>query len=310
MRQIKFGVRLSLIPEYFERHDFQVIKDYACECERLGYASIWVMDQLLWGEKGPFECWIALTALASVTKRIHLGPFVNCNSFRNPAILAKMAATLDRISEGRLEFGFGAGWNEKEFSAYGIPFHDNSTRIKQMKEAIILIKKMWTEEKPSYRGKYYRISEAICEPKPLQKPHPPILIGGSGEKLTLRIVAELADKSNFLPGSPEFYQHKLEVLRRHCKLVGRDFDEIVKTWNGDVIIVDNKSDLRSKIEKYKPIDIPLKEYLDQNIVGTPHMCIKKLERYIDVGVTYFIPSLRTMRDDLQIFSEQVMKTFN
>lgn len=310
MEQVKFGVRLSLIQEYTERHDFDVIKYYACECERLGYDSVWVMDQLLWGEKGPFECWIALAALASVTNEIRLGPFVTCNSFRNPALLAKMAATLDRISEGRLEFGIGAGWNKKEYNAYGMTFHKDSTRIKQMKEAIILIKKMWTEDKPSYKGKYYRIHEAICEPKPIQKPHPPILIGGIGEKLTLRVVAELADKSNFLSGSPEYYRHKLEVLKRHCKQVGRNFDGIVKTWSGDVIIVDNKIDLQSKIEANKPTNIPLKEYLGQSIVGTPDMCIKKLESYIDLGITYFIPSLRTMKDDLQVFSEQVMKTFS
>jgi F420-dependent oxidoreductase-like protein len=305
--EIEFGVRLSLVPEYFEKHDFTVIMKYARKCEELGFSSAWVMDQLLWGEKGPFECWVTLSALASATKRIRLGPFVNCTSYRNPALLGKMAATLDKISNGRLEFGIGAGWNKKEYNAYGIPFFDNRTRIEQMREAIILIKKMWTEERPSYSGKYFRISEAICEPKPVQKPHPPILIGGGGEKLTLRVVAELADKCNFLEGTLQNYRHKLKILGKLCKEVGRDFSDITKTWHGDIILVEEKSDLISKIEKFKPRGLSLDRYFNQCIAGTPEACVTRLKQYVDLGVTYFIPSLRTIREDLPVFSECVLR---
>jgi alkanesulfonate monooxygenase SsuD/methylene tetrahydromethanopterin reductase-like flavin-dependent oxidoreductase (luciferase family) len=309
MERIDFGVRLSLLPEYFEKHDFEVIKRYACLCEELSFSSLWVMDQLLWGQGGPFECWVALGALASVTKRIRLGPYVNCTSYRNPALLAKMAATLDRISNGRLEFGIGAGWDKKEFDAYGIPFLDNRTRIDQMKEAILIVKKMWTEEKPSYNGTYFRISEAVCEPRPVQEPYPPILVGGESEP-SLRVSAMMADKCNFLHGSFRNYKRKLNVLKMLCKEVDRDFDEITKIWHGDIIVDDDRRSVLNKVEKFKPSDISLDQYLDLNIVGSTEECLAKLRRYVQLGVTYFIPSLRTIKDDLQTFSESVVRAMN
>jgi len=125
------------------------------------------------------------------------------------------------ISNGRLEFGIGAGWKENEYLAYGFPFPKPAVRIAQLREAVTIIRKMWTEEKPSFKGKYYEIKEALCDPKPVQKPHPPIWIGGEGEKLTLRVVAELADGCNWY-GTPEEFAHKLNVLKKHCAKVGRN----------------------------------------------------------------------------------------
>jgi len=168
------------------------------------------------------ESWTLLAALASQTKRLRLGIMVTSNTFRHPALLAKMAATIDRISQGRLELGIGAGWNKDEHNAYGIPLYAPGERIRRLDEACELIKRMWTETAPSFNGTYYQTREAYCEPKPLQQPYPPFVIGGNGEQLMLRLVARHANIWNFVAGDPETFQHKNAVLDDHCSAIGRD----------------------------------------------------------------------------------------
>jgi len=143
-----------------------------------------------------------------------------------------MTASFDVITNGRLDFGIGAGHRGEEHLAYGIPFPRTAIRVKRLREAVTVIKLMWSEAKPSFKGAYYQIQDAICDPKPIQKPHPPILIAGAGEQFTLRLVAELADACNF-PGSPQMYKHRLDVLRKHCEAVGRNYDEIKKTLSAE-----------------------------------------------------------------------------
>ena len=210
-------------------------KKTALWAEESGFDSFWLMDHFiqlpgLGPEDEPFlEGWTGLAALAAATNKIRLGTLVTGNPYRNPALMAKMAATIDVISQGRLFFGYGAGWFQSEFDQYGYEFVEPPyKRIKAMREALIIIKKMWTEARASFEGEYYTIREAILEPKPVQKPHPPILIGGGGEKYTLRYLAELGDACNLF-GSFEDVQHKLDVLRGHCAAVGRDYNEILKT---------------------------------------------------------------------------------
>lgn len=172
---------------------------------------------------GPcFEGWSLLSAFAAQTKRLRIGLMVTGNTYRHPAVLANIAATVDVIANGRLDFGIGAGWNETEHNAYGIPLYTTGERIRRLGEACELIKRMWTETAPSFEGKYYQIKEAYCEPKPLQKPYPPIVIGGSGEKLTLRIVAQYADIWNCVGGDAEYFRQKSAVLDSHCAAIGRD----------------------------------------------------------------------------------------
>lgn len=316
MQEIRFGAKLNVIPSFSDYPDYSELKRVLLECEELGYHSAWVMDHLIWGEKGPFECWVTLSALAAETEKIRLGPLVSCNSYRYPAILAKMAATFDVISRGRLEFGIGAGWLEEEYHAYGIPFPKPSIRIDQMREALHIIKKMWTEERPSYNGRHYHIREVICEPKPQQKPHPPIWIGGGGEK-AIKVIAELADVSSFTPspisgipiGSPEEFKRKLEALRRNCEAVGRDFEKIVKSWTGDLIVAKDREALKSKIARFKSKIMSLEDYIKRSIIGTPDECIMKIEQYIELGVTYFLPSLKTLADDNRLFAQEVMSSF-
>jgi F420-dependent oxidoreductase-like protein len=193
-----------------------------------GISSIehaWLFDHFmpLSGDfSGPcLEGWTLLAAYAAVTKRLRIGLMVTGNTYRHPAVLANMAATVDLISHGRLDFGIGAGWNEMEHNAYGIPLYKPGERIRRMGEACEVIRLLWTEKAPSFEGKYYQLKDAYCEPKPLQKPYPPIVIGGGGEQLTLRMVARYADIWNMTGGPAEAFQHKNEVLDQHCAEIGR-----------------------------------------------------------------------------------------
>ena len=265
----------------------------------------------MFGKRPILESWTTLSALSSITTEIRLGTMVLCNSFRNPALLAKMAATLNVISNGRLEFGIGAGIQKDEHIAYGIPFSNPSVRIDRMKEAVEIIKTMWTQEKASYKGKYYRIKEAVCEPKPLQKPHPPITIGGSGEKLTLKVTAQYANRFDWAYLSLPLYKHKLAVLKNHCKTVGRDFKEIEKScWPGDqIFIAQNRKELDEKLSLKKPKSVTLKDFKKNNLVGTPDECLQRIQQYANVGATHFMLAFGDLPhlDGVRVFAKTVAK---
>jgi len=314
-KKISFGVFLPFYAFQNEKSPeflFSRIRDVALECERLGYDSVWLDDHLMFKDTPLLECWATLSALATVTKRIRLGTMVTCASFRNPALLAKIAATVDVISGGRLEFGIGAGAYEAEHGAYGFPFPATRVRIERMKEAVEVIKALWTEEKASYTGKHYSVKEAFCEPKPLQKPHPPITLGGSGEKLTLRVAAQHADRFDwgYVP-SLELYRHKLEVLESHCSAVGRDFRDIEKScWPGSqVVIARNSDELNEKIMREKPDSVALEDFERTALSGTPDECLRKLQPYVDLGVTHFMLFFGGLSNlsSLQLFAETIAK---
>jgi F420-dependent oxidoreductase-like protein len=191
---------------------------------------------------GPcFEGWSLLSAFAAQTRRLRIGLMVTGNTYRHPAVLANIGATVDVISGGRLDFGIGAGWNETEHTAYGIPLYAPGERIRRLGEACEVIKRMWTETAPSFEGRYYQIQNAYCEPKPLQKPYPPFVIGGSGEKLTLRVVARYADIWNFVGGDAEAFRLKSAILDEHCAAIGRDPATIERS----VQIMVNPDDMES-----------------------------------------------------------------
>lgn len=291
---VEFGVQLWL-----EEFDFNSLKEACLKIEEMNFRSIWLYDhfypQLSTGSHSILESYVTLSALATVTKRIRLGILVTCNSYRHPSLLAKMAASIDVISGGRLDFAIGAGWYRDEYLAYGIPFPEPSVRIGQLQEAVQIVREMWTKDRADFQGKYYRIMEAVCEPKPAQKPHPPIWIGGRGEQLTLKVVALYANYSNFANVSPDECVHKLKVLKKHCQAVGRDFDDIKKSWHGLVWLGDDEEELRrlAKERKTKSVSPHLKamgfqEYLDKIILGTAERCIERINRYIDAGITYFV----------------------
>jgi len=298
-------------------NEFNTIKSVALECERLKYDSVWLYDHFITypdaTQEPCFESWTTLSALAGMTENVGLGTLVTCNSYRYPAVLAKTAATLDAISNGRLNFGIGAGWCYTEYAAYGIPFPKASVRIAQLGEAVQIIRKMWTEQEPTFHGKYFAIEKAICSPKPVQKPHPPILIGGRGRKLTLRIVAESADRCNFGGNCTlEEYEELLATLYAHCDAVGRNPNDIEKTHIVDrAIIGKNKADVKKKIKRFKPKNISTKEFEERNLVGTPEEIISKIQSFVDVGFTYFIMRFPDMieLEPLRVFAEQVFPAF-
>jgi len=256
------------------------------------------------------ECWTTLSALSSVTETIRLGTMVTCNTFRNPALLAKMAATVDNISDGRLELAIGAGVQQNEHNAYGFPFPSSKARIERLNEAVEIIKTMWTEEKASYNGKHYSIQNAVCEPKPLQKPHPPITIGGGGEKLTLKVTARHADRHDWgYIASIEEYKRKLKTLEKHCETVDRSFNEIERScWPaGQIFIGEDRKKLKKQIQHLKPEGVSLKDFMQTSFVGTPEEFIKQLQQYMNLGVTHFMLFFGDLPDlnGLTLFAENV-----
>jgi len=226
-RPIRFGVCLPQHGSSWE----EVVR-VARACDRLGFDSVWAVDHFFGipDTSVPlFEGWTEIAALAGVTSRVRLGHLVLCVSYRLPSVLAKMAATLDHATNGRFILGLGAGWHQYEYQAYGIPFPHVATRLEQLDEALAIIRKMWTEEPATFAGKHFQVTEAHCRPRPLQTPHPPILIGGAGERVLLRLVARHANIWNNLGVAHRQMPHKLDVLRRHCDAVGRDPNEIEVT---------------------------------------------------------------------------------
>lgn len=221
-RQPQFGIKTS--PQHTTYDDMLRIWQEADAQPALEHA--WVFDHFMpifSDATGPcLEGWTVLAALAARTERLRVGVMVTGNTYRHPAVLANMGAAVDRISHGRLDMGLGAGWNELEHTAYGIPLPPPGERIRRMGEACEVVLRMWTEEAPDFEGRYYQLHGARCEPKPVQQPHPPLVIGGSGEKLTLRMVARYADIWNMAGGSVEDLIAKSAILDAHCAAVGRD----------------------------------------------------------------------------------------
>jgi F420-dependent oxidoreductase-like protein len=285
------------------------LRTLAQKAESLEFDSFWVMDHFHQirnvGEpqEPMLEGWTTQAVIAGLTKKIRLGTLVTGIVYRHPSVLAKMGATLDVLSKGRLFMGIGAAWNAEEASAYGIPFPPVGERMRQLEEAVEIIRKMWTEEKASFNGKFYRLQDAYCYPKPIQKPHPPIMIGGSGERRTLKIVAKYADACNLF-GSTETVKRKLGILREHCRSVGRDYDSILKTKLGHVIINKNTQKVTEAIRTF-PED-RRREYV---IYGIPEEVRHQVEALRDAGIDYLIVNLEPEREleALELFAGKVMR---
>ena len=316
---MQFGLQHPNYNFDYDRRDVSQIidslKNLATKAENLGFDSFWVMDHFHQipsvgkTEDPMLEGWTTISVLAGITSKIRLGTLVTGITYRHPSVLAKMAATLDVLSKGRLFMGIGAAWNQEESLAYGIPFFPNKERLVRLEEAIQIIRKMWTEEEPaaSFNGKYYQINNAYCNPKPIQKPSPPIMVGGSGERYTLKIVAKYADACNLF-GSVETVKRKLSVLKEHCKGVGRDYDSILKTKLG-LIVIDNDKEMIEKrvrqISKVMPEEL-VREFV---IYGTPEEVLKQIELLEEVGIQYFILDLEPYREleALEIFGDSIIK---
>jgi F420-dependent oxidoreductase-like protein len=276
---------------------FEGIKTKAQWAEDHGFTWFSVMDHLIQiGGVGapdqPFmEGWTILSALASVTSRIRLATLATSVAFRNPAHLAKIAACVDLISRGRLTLGIGAGWNEMEYRQYGWEFPPRpATRIRQMEEAVRLIVAMWTEKRTTFHGRYFHVEDAILEPKPVQRPHPPVMIAGGGEQMTLRAVARLADSCN-VGGDLATTKHKFDVLRRHCDAAQRDYAAIERTHNFSWLLARDDAAVAAKRERLSARG-PLRGF-----VGTVSEAIDLIGQFQDAGVQLLINS--DYRNDIE-----------
>jgi F420-dependent oxidoreductase-like protein len=255
------------------------------------------------------EGWTTQAVIAGFTSKIKLGTLVTGNVYRHPSVLAKIGATLDVLSKGRLFMGIGAAWNETEASAYGIPFPNLKERMRRLEEAVQIIKVMWTEDRANFGGKYYQIKNAYCNPKPIQVPHPPIMVGGSGERETLKIVAKYADACNIF-GSTETVKRKLEILRDHCKAVGRDYDSVLKTRLGRVMIDKDRAAVQARVAKAMK-NVPEERVRESLIFGTPEEITRQVESFRDAGIEYFIVNLepRYELEALELFGKEIVQKF-
>jgi probable F420-dependent oxidoreductase len=293
-------------------NDFVLAREMALKAEALGFDGIAFDDHFFMRGIGRdvtephLECFTALSALASLTKRVKLGQVVTANSYRHPALLAKMTATLDVISGGRLELGIGAGWFREEYEAYGYPYPGVRMRIAQLREAIQVITQMWTEEAPSFTGEHYQIRQAYNFPKPAQKPRPKIMVGGSGKDV-LRVTAELADIANVIPplgarGTPDIkatiafgrdeFKRRLDYLRQHCRDLGRNFDEIEKSGACFVLLGNTEAEVETIAQVTAQMmgveDTDAARRSPLTLIGTPDQCVEILKaRIADLGVTYY-----------------------
>ena len=301
-----FGLILALTIRGLAVASYEDMRRVAAAAEDLGFDSIWLCDHFLTlapdvyvedagiGGGGArqgtgdavrsmplLECWTALSALARDTRRLRLGTSVLCNSYRAPSILAKMAATLDVISGGRLELGLGAGWFEQEYRAYGVPFPRIGERIAQLDEAVEIIRRMWTEARPTFTGRYYSIQDAFCDPPPLQRPHPPIWIGGEGDKVH-RVAARSANGVNVRWWSPERIGERAAFLDTACREFGRDPGTLRRSVTALLIVDGDAARVRATQERFRAIPAT------GHIAGTAAQCIARVRQYMDRGVRHFL----------------------
>lgn len=271
---------------------WNTILEAASNIENLGYESIWVYDHFHTVPKPTqdptYECWTLMSALSQTTSKVRLGQMCTCNSYRNPAYLTKVASNIDVMSNGRLEYAIGAGWYDHEYRAYGYEYPSAGIRLKMLEESLIIYKKMTTEETPSFNGEFYQIDGAINQPKPIQKPYPPLWVCGGGEKVTLKLLAKYGDYGNWDVDVDGFIQ-KSNILQNHCENVGRDFNEIGKTLHTNVLIADNQNDLDRKVEKLSTYtNIPKDYYYERPLIGTKNKVFETIDQYKEAGCIYLI----------------------
>lgn len=309
MASIHFGVTIPQIKRTWEE-----AKSNSLEFEAMGYDSLWVCDHL-YGPQSPqipiLEAWSLVSAVAAVTSRVEIGTLVTPAGMRNAAQLGKVIATIDNIAGGRIIPGLGAGWMPREFTDFGVPFLPTGQRLGQLRETVELLKRMWTEPSVTYDGKYVKASNLVCEPKPVRVP--PILIGGAGEKVTLKLAAQHADIWNNLAGHQAALPRKVEVLREHCAAVGRDPASLVVSQQCLVTIAPDEASAGPMVDTAKKIfgghmgdpTGPLA------IAGSPQRVHEQIQKHIDLGCTMFLMEFfgRDTREPAKLFAETVLPHF-
>lgn len=286
--RVRFGIA------YGPRGDWRTLGNFAQEVESLGFDSYWAMDHPLSG----FDCWTDLAAAAVATKRIRLGSLASCIYYRSPVMLARLAADVDRLSDGRLILGIGIGNHRKEFSRMGLRFPNPSERLEALEETVQIVEGLWGDGPFTHVGKHYKLDDgANVRPGPVQRPYVPILIAGGGERVTLRQVAQYADMSNFSAHDwagrafgPEDVRRKFEALRSHCSSLGRNYDSVVRSHAAvPVVVAETQKELRTKLDEIPP---HIRDaYKSSTIAGLPDDVIAQYQPLIDAGVTYCISGL-------------------
>ncbi|OAI41131.1 hypothetical protein AYO38_04410 [bacterium SCGC AG-212-C10] len=310
MAKAHFGVTVPQI-----KRTWAESRDNSREFEAMGYDSLWVCDHL-YGPQSPtipiLEAWSLISALAAVTEKVELGTLVTPAGMRNPAQLGKVIASIDNIAGGRVIAGLGGGWMPREFTDFGVPFLSTSQRLVQLRETVQLFKKMWSDEPTtSFDGKYVKAENVVTEPKPAR--HVPILIGGGGEKVTLKIAAQEADIWNNLAGQQGLLEHKVAALREHCKEVGRDPSEVTVSQQCLVIIAEDEASANAQIGTAKKIfgghmgdpEGPLA------IAGSPERVRDQIQKHMDLGCTMFVMEFfgRDTKAPAALFAEKVLPHF-
>lgn len=301
---------------------WQTMLDVARTAESGPFESIWVFDHFhtvpVPTEEATHEAWTLMAALGAATSRVRLGQMCTCMGYRNPAYLAKVAATTDIISGGRVEMGIGAGWYEHEWRAYGYGFPTAGERLRQLDEGVQIMRQLWTEGVATLDGKHYQVDGAICRPLPLQEGGIPLWIAGGGERKTLRIAAQYAAYTNF-DGSPEGFVHKSEVLAEHCRELGTDYDAIVRSANYNVVIGEDEKEVQDRLDRIRARFAPLMpadqlertmaQYADGPLVGTPEQITEKLAAMGKLGMSYTIVNFNEAaydRSGIDLFVERVV----
>jgi len=310
-KEVRFGVQTP--PEVGDPED--LIKLWQ-EAEAWGYDTAWTFDHFMpisGNTKGPcHDGWMLLGALAVKTSKIRIGCLVTGNTYRNPAVLAKMATTVDHLSNGRLELGLGAGWFETEHTAYGIPFYTGKERAGRLEEAVQVIRSLWTDKETTFTGKYYKLDRAPFEPKPLQKPYPPILIGGVGKKWTLPVIAKYANAWNMLPTSPAQMADLVKTLNGYCEQYKRDCAEIEKSYLTRLALSEDPKKIDQTVQALAQLRQVSPEAARATIlVGNTEEVKKQVQAYIDAGITHIIIGQRQPydREGLQRFAKEVIPAF-
>ncbi len=315
------GWRLDLVG-IDPRRQWETMLSVALLAEAGPWESVWVYDHFhtvpVPTREATHEAWTLMAALAASTSRVRLGQMCTCMGYRHPMHLAKIAATVDAVSGGRVEVGIGAGWYEHEWMAYGYGFPGAGDRIAMLAEGVEIMRRAWAEGEATYAGEHYQVDGAICRPRPLQDGGIPLWIAGGGERKTLRLAAEHAAYTNF-DGTLEGFRHKSEVLARHCKDVGRDFDEIVRSANYNVVVGRDAAEVEARLaaleERYRPFLTPeqlaaaVEQFRSGPLVGTPQQLVERLGTLQEAGMTYAITYFQDAAYDdsgLRLFAEEVV----
>jgi F420-dependent oxidoreductase-like protein len=311
---VKFGIfvpqgwRMDLVKIKDPIEKYEAMTNVARAADKGRWDSIWVYDHFHTVPEpkleATFECWTITSTLVRDTKRVRVGQMVGCNGYRNPALYAKIASTVDVASHGRLNAGIGAGWYEHEWRAYGYGFPELRERMGMFKEACEIVHKMWTEDYPTFEGKYYTIDRPINEPKGVQKPHIPLWIGGGGERVTLKLVAQFGDACN-IGGDPQTIRHKLAVLREHCDAAGRNYDDIIKSSDANVLVIGKGADVDKATARARKDE----SFREGTLVADADQVVAHLESMIEAGIDYviiYIPSIAYDQEPMQRFESEVI----